>query len=404
MPTTRNLLSRTNSLLVTDENGRALPISGYAHDWELEPGNGTFSLISTDYLVDSRYSFRISPSNTNDITIKLLDVPLVLKDNGETLSFNCRVKSSSEVTVSSLLYINSVTPADVAHNEVFSAGLYNGAHSNTSIVPDNQASNFANVEITISGHQAKTLYLTCPHLINELAFYSNPFVPSIRRYMPDFYFEYDSVAEFPSYPLYRLVDILTSAAGDTRLEHDAMWGYENYEILIAEGMTSHWAHSVLTSPRSIRNDYIPWALQFVGANLVGNIQLADGSLYFNNTQTVREFLEWQLAGGYFGTNAGTRRAIIHAVQQVTTRTVDGEESTRSVAVSPIYNGDPFALHIQTLTNETIDADAGETSQAVMTIATLAKPAGFLLTHTTVDEFSFTFDDPSLGVFDDLTWG
>jgi hypothetical protein len=127
-------------------------------------------------------------------------------------------------------------------------------------------------------------------------------------------------------------------------------------------------------------------------------------LYFDNTQTVREFLEWQLSGGYFGTNAGTRRAIIHAVQQVTTRTIDGENSTRSVSVSPQYNGDPFALHIQTLTNETIDADVGETSQAVMAIAALAKPAGYLLTHTTVDNFSFTFDDPALGVFDDLTWG
>ncbi len=402
MPTSRNLLSITNSLLVSDANGRTLSLSGYAHDWEID--SGTFSLISTDYLVDSRYSFRISPSSTADIKLTLLDVPLVLKDNGDTLSFNCRVKASADVTVSSLLYVNSVQATDIARNETFSAGSYNGAHSNTSSVPDNEVVNFANIEITISGHQAKTVYVTCPHLINDLAFYENPFVPSVKQFMPDFYFEYDSVAEFPSYPLYRLVDILTSAAGDTRLEHDAMWGYENDEILIKEGMTSQWANSVLTSPRSIRNDYIPWAMQFVGANVVGNIQLADGTLYFNNPQSIREFLEWQLSSGFFGSNAGTRRAIIRAVQQVTTRTVDGEQSTQSVSVSPRYNGDPFALHIQTLTNETVDADEGETSLAVMAIATLAKPAGFLLTHNTVDEFLFTLDDPALGLFDDLAWG
>jgi polynucleotide 5'-kinase involved in rRNA processing len=60
--------------------------------------------------------------------------------------------------------------------------------------------------------------------------------------------------------------------------------------------------------------------------------------------------------------------------------------------------------VQTLENETIDADIGEESYLVSQSIALAKPLGYLVIHSTVAEYFFTFDSPSLGVLDEFRWG
>ena len=113
----------------------------------------------------------------------------------------------------------------------------------------------------------------------------------------------------------------------------------------------------------------------------------------------RDFIEWQLYGSHYGRGAGTRHAMIEAAKQVLIRTKDGEPSTQSVSLTPYYGGDPFAIRIQTLSNDTIDANANESSDLVLQSVNLAKPMGYKITHNTVDEFYLTFDDVTYGVLD-----
>lgn len=132
--------------------------------------------------------------------------------------------------------------------------------------------------------------------------------------------------------------------------------------------------------------------------------MPNGEYYFDNPSLQRDFIEWQLSGSHYGRAAGTHEAMVEAIRKVLIKTKDGEPSTFSVAITPRYLGDPFAINIQTIFNETPDADEGEASAMVLESATWVKPMGYKLSHITVDEFFFTLDDPVLGVFDEFRLG
>jgi hypothetical protein len=397
MATTFNLLSYNNALLTLNDSKRVVPVGSYSHDWSST--NSVLSIISTNYLVDSRYVIQLSPSSASEIVLTLTDVPLRLSDNGRVLSFNMRIKALSSLNTATLIYLDGQSYGFEEFTQSFSSGEYNALQSNRLTVPDDDDLHTVDIRISITGHNANTIFLTCPHLIHDLAFYANPFVGYVRNYIPDFYWELDSAASNPTYPFFRLVDILSSAAGDTKSEYDQMYGYESAELITQDELVTNWAQSSLVSPGAIRDEYVNWLTQFTGERIHRNFQLADGSLYFDNPGLQRDFLEWQLYGSHYGRGAGTRHSMLEAAKQVLIKTKDGEASTQAVALTPSYGGDPFAIRVQTLTNETIDADVDESSDIVLQSVNLARPMGYVVTHNTVDEFFLTFDDISYGLLD-----
>lgn len=403
MARTVNLLSDANALLRFSSNdGANIGISSVAYDWEIE--NATLSLISTEFVVNTRYVLQASPSSSDDVVMKLENIPLKISDNGRVLSANMRIKASSPMTINSLLYVDSDSNAYSGNSLSYTSGLYNAVHTNQVVIPDDETLHTVTILITISGHSPVPIHLTLPHLIHDMALFENPFVRRSRTFLPDFYFEIDSSQTQPSYPFFRLIDILTAAAGETAIEHDRMYGVEVGQVPLPEQTAEYWARSSLVSPRSVRDAYIPWLAQFTGGPLRQNIQKSDGSLFFQNEGVRRDFIEWQLVNGYYGRASGSREAMTEAAKQVLLYTKDGTQSTLSVAVTPRYLDEPFTVRVQTLTNETPDADAGEESELVLKTVSWAKPMGYRVLHQTVDEFFFSFDDPTLGVLDSMRFG
>jgi hypothetical protein len=252
--------------------------------------------------------------------------------------------------------------------------------------------------VTISGHSQQSIYFTNPHLIHDLAFNANPIIGLVRRYLPDFYWEIDSAQESPTFPFFRFIDALSHAIGDTRREYGNMYGFEIGELQNPEWVPEYWTASSLVSPSRVRNEYIAWLSQFSGEKIRQNIQELDGEYYFQNDVIIRDFIEWQLRTSFYGRSAGTRQAMIEAARQVLIRTKDGEQPTRVVALTPNFGGDPFAIQLKTLTNETHDVSSeGETSYLLLSAVEPSRPMGYKITHTTEDEFLFTLDDVSLGV-------
>lgn len=291
------------------------------------------------------------------------------------------------------------------YSKAYLSGSYNAVHTNRAVVPDDEAIHTATIQITISGLVGgQTAHLTMPHLIHDLALFENSFLGKARNFLPDFYFEIDSLQSQPSYPFFRLLDMLTSAAGDVFAEYGLMYGVESSQLLYQNLTAAYWAQSSLVSPRSVKNKNVPWLSQFTGESIHQNIYSSDGTPFFENESIRRDFIEWQLSKSYYGRAAGSRIAMTEAAKQVLPYTKDGSQSTFSVALTPRYQDEPFAIHIRTLTNETSDADADEMSELVMQSVNLAKPMGYLISHETVDQFNFSFDDPALGVFDSMTFG
>jgi hypothetical protein len=403
MARTVNLLSDDNALLrFSSSDGANIGIASIPYDWEAS--NATLSITSTEFIVNTRYVLLVAPDDAETVEIRLPNIPLNITDNGRVLSANMRIKANSPMNIESLLYIDSASASYTPNLESYTSGLYNALHTNQAFVPDDENVHTATIKLTISGHSAARIYITMPHLIHDMALFENPFVGRSRTFLPDFYFEIDSAQIQPSYPFFRLIDILTSAAGETVIEHNRMYGVESSQVQLPEQTAEYWAKSTLVSPRSVRDKYVPWLAQFTGGPLRQNIQKSDGSLFFTNEATRRDFIEWQLNNGYYGRAAGSREAMTEAAKQVLIYTKNNTQSTFSVAVTPRYLGDPFAVRVQTLANETPDASDGEESELVLKSVSWAKPMGYTVVHQTVDEFFFSFDDPTLGILDSMRFG
>lgn len=408
MPTTFQLLSDYDALRrVSSVTGFELPLTGFVFNWQVS--NASMELTGSEVDTADLYSAKIYPNDATPVVLWIEDVVLKSSDIGRLLSFNAKASStasfSASVTLS--LYNGSTYTATDGNLTDIESGTFTAMRSNTievGAIPAGEDYNKAKISIYFSGHNGQNILFTAPHLIHDFAFYSNDFVAGSRQFLPDFYWEKDGDAEYPDYPFFRLIDILTSAASDTRREVGRMYGFELSEFLLPEEHVIYDANSSLVSSSGVRDEYAQWLCQFTGEKLYRNFQDANGDLYFDNPSMRRDFIEWQIAHSHYGRAAGTRRAIIEAAQQVLIKTKDGAESTRSVAVTPSYLGDPFVILVQTLENETIDANEGESSYLVSQSVALAKPLGYSVIHSTETEFFFTLDSPSLGVLDELRWG
>lgn len=417
MPTTSNLLPWYNALSVVPEDGETYSLEATPFPYGWEGNNATLSISATDFNVSTRYVLLANPADSLKVTYSLRDVELPLTLAGTGLIFNAKIKTLAAVSTVTTLWIDSASatyfvdpdtniaqsasstvsfPID-GHITALSSGQYNAVSSNTAYIPNDSSVHYANIDIEITGHQATPIKMTNPNLIRELGFYENPFVGQMRYYLPDFYWSLDADQEHPSYPFYRLIDILTSAAGDSRLEFINIFGYENGDLDSSLSRTQYWANSTLTNPSVVKNKYIPWLAQFTGENIKQNLLLSNNSPYLDNLGLVRQYLEWQISNSFYGRAAGSRKAVISAIQQVLVKTKDGEASTFGVALTPKFGGNPWAIRVQTLSNETIDADAGDSSNLVLAALEMARPLGYQVSHMTIAAFILTLDDITLGI-------
>ena len=407
MATTVNLLSDGNALRrFSSLDGTSIGLASVEYDWTAT--NANLMISGTDFIVDSHYTLVLasgSEGEVQDVVLTLAGIPLTPDDNGSVLSANMQIKANAPITVSSLLYIDSASATYEPYSKTYSSGSYNAIHTNRAVVPDDENIHTATIQITISGLiGGQTAHVTMPHLIHDLALFGNSFLGKARNFLPDFYFEIDSLQSQPSYPFFRLLDILTSTAGEVFAEYGLMYGIEGSELLYENLTVAYWAQSSLVSPRSVKNKYVSWLSQFSGDFIRQNIYYSNGNPFFGNESIRRDFIEWQLSKGYYGRAAGSRIAMVEAAKQVLSYTDNGAQSTFSVSLTPRYQDEPFAIHIRTLANETPDANANQVSELVMQSVNWAKPMGYLITHETVNQFNFTLDDPVLGSFDSMTFG
>lgn len=401
MTTTINLLSDYSALRVNSSyNGQVIQVGGYEDESAWTVSNGTLSIIPTELATKSRYVIRVAPSSANPIIITLSNQEVRKGYSGKLFSFNCKIKSGSAISVLALLEIIG-GDQESAHTQALPGGLYGAVQSNKTTVPVSSLLQYANITVTVTGHQGNNVFLTIPNLIDDQAFYNNYYVAASRNFLPDFYWEIDSQSEFPTAPYFRLIDILSSTVDAARTKYRDLFKFERTELNSVDDTFEEFANSTLTDPGSVREEYMLWLSQFTGNKIVRNLTKNDGSTFFENPGAQRAFAEWQLTESHYGRAAGTREALYQSIQQVLSKTKNGAASTKSVAITPQYNNDAWAIRVQTLNNETPDSSTGDTSNLVLTAAESARPLGYKIFHTTVNAFSFILNDISFGRLDEI---
>ena len=357
--------------------------------------NSTIELIPTEFLTTKRNVVRVAPNISGPIKVYLLNQELSTAVCGRILSFNAKVKPGNQSNISAKLIIDGVAEEDgIPH--LLSGGVYGAIQSNRVEVPDDATIHYASIEITVSGHEAQNIFITYPNLIDDEAFYQNNFVPLARNFMPDFYWEIDSLELHPTAPFHRLIDIYSTATNDVYEEYKAIYPFESGELNVPDDASKIYSKSVLVNPTVVRPKYANWLAQFTGAPAKRNLSSSAGFNYMDNLSSELEFLRWQLDSSAYGFSAGDRGSLLEAVEKVLTRTKDGEPTTFSVSLTTSYNDDPWSILIRTIENETLDASDGESSNFVLAAVEGARPLGYKISHLTVPAFYLTLNDTSLG--------
>ena len=379
----------------------------YNYEWEATSNDGEVvtRIISSDQVVDSRYVLEFSPPNSSPVTISLSGVQLLAADNDANFSFNAKIKTPSTCTISTTLSIDDSVETFTPVETIIYSGEYSSIRSNLALLPSTDQRYSVSISIVVSGHNGNVFFMTLPHLINDDLFYSNPFVNLARFNMPDFYYEIDSQQENPSNPMHRLIDCLSASANEVWNEYSRIFPYETNELLILQESSLDYTKSTMVDPTIADKKYIPWLSQFNGSRAIKNFKKQNGENYFPSEGAELAFARWQLLTGYYGKNAGTREALVETAKKFLEFTDDASESTRSVAVSRHYEGNEFQIRVLTLVNETPDVtESGQSSQTMLDALEEARPLGYKIVHSAVDEFEFTIGDDDLGILGTLPPG
>jgi len=379
----------------------------YNYEWQATSNNGSVitKLISSDQVVDNRYVLEFSPPDSSPVTISLSGIELLAADNEANFSFNAKIKTPSTCIISSTLSIDDSTETFIPVETTVYSGEYSSIRSNLAFLPSTDQRYSLSISIVVSGHNGNVFFITLPHLINDDLFYTNPFVNLARFYMPDFYWDIDSQQENPSNPMHRLIDCLSASANEVWDEYSKILPYQTNELITLQESSLDYTKSTMVDPLVADKKYIPWLSQFNGTKIIKNFKKENGENYFPSEGAELAFARWQLINAYYGIRAGTREALIETAKQFLEFTDDGSESTRSVAVSRHYEGNEFQLRVLTLVNETPDVtESGQSSPTMLRALEEARPLGYKIVHSAVDEFEFTIGDDDLGVLGTLPPG
>jgi len=192
MATSVNILSDANGLYAvsrisnstTDENpisGSSIALADVVTNWVVT--GATANVITTEFVVNTRFVLRVAPSGAGIVTIGLSGIPLVLSDNGRVLSFNSRIKSAEPFRIHALLTIDGQPEGEHHVTTETASGVYAAVHSNTAIVPDDDVYHTATVHIEITDHGGQNIFMTLPNLIDDQRFYDNLFVAGARQFI-----------------------------------------------------------------------------------------------------------------------------------------------------------------------------------------------------------------------------
>lgn len=309
--------------------------------------NGSIVYTGEDYYASTHYVLNASPNSTSAITISLnVNSVFEADDLNQDFVFSCVLFCAQQsITVNAKLYDSSGSAVD-GNTKTIQAGIWSPIRSNVlKLNPVASGSTTYTVVLTITGHQSSTVRLSTANLVNDTVWAANPVIQSMRPYIPGFYESYDRNQEDPQYPFFRFVDVLTDTIADTMFLYSEWYQYDAAEIIPGFSKNDLYTRSRLTNYKAVYDENLTWLAQFSGSKLKKQLYV-DGTGIVTDTNG---FKQSQLYPAIYGRNAGTQGAIREAVSYVLT-------DTKTVVIGQHADGNPWAIRVITLVNETPNID------------------------------------------------
>ena len=388
MPTTYNIISKANSFYQFSDTNQQLSTDSYSHNWTAT--GATISVSSEQTIYPLQYSLKVQP--TSDITNIVLTLNNITSSIAKLLvqsfQFHARFYCSSNLTIETSIH-NDQTNETNSHIDTTLPSQWSTGYS--PVMDAGEVSISFDVQITISNHLGSVFYMSLPSLVNEQGFYENVFARNLRKNIPSFIWDKDVLETYPTYPFYKLFHVLTNGANNAAQFYSDLFKYSKEQIPPAYSPNVVFGKSILVDADNVNDDYIPWLGQFTGGSILRSINVDGADAVVASGVDPDDFVQWQLENSYFGWNAGTYEAIRESVKQILS------DSKICLVFS---GGSAFAILIYTLVSQTPGVvNQGDSSDEVLAIANLAKPAGFSLTHSAFTELPFLIGNETYGLLD-----
>lgn len=340
---------------------------------------GSLAYAGDGYYASAYYLMQISPDSTAPVVLELtLDNIFEAEDISNIFAFTA-VCYSAQQNISVNVKLENTSETIDGSSRSLQSGLWGAVRSNSLTVSDD--TDTYKVTLTISNHNSKEIRVSTPNLVNDTVWNQNPVLLNIRRYMPDFYFEYDAKQLDPIYPMFRWVDVLTDTIADTMLLYSEWFEYDAREVQAGRSKDDLFTKSRLTNHLAVHNENLDWLAQFSGAKL--RKQIYESNVGVIPEGDLESFKQVQLSPAIYGVGAGTQSAIRTAVKFVLT-------GTKSVIISQRADNDPWSIKITTLTSESPSSDV------ILAVVEEARPMGYAIIHEAVADFNFVLGDPIYG--------
>jgi hypothetical protein len=442
--TTTNFLSPVNALKAHDSDGHSIGADVYATDWQVSSANGSFVVDDSEAasLTPAYYGLRISPTNTDPVVLDLGNISVLGTDAFRTsLAFSTNIFSDALTSIKCEISQQGETPGGVSfplgdpthasynpdlapHYPDYDSsrsspnipGVWTAARSNYYPIAKNASqlgtSDYTmRVRVTVSGHLGNSFYATTFAVTDDNAFNANALVKYGRAVIPTFYWDMDAAETNPTYPFYKLLDVLTAKSNQVLSELVEWFDYELIELRARDTGLEGWTRSTLVDPKYVNPNFTGWLSQFLGSGTKADVwvagvnQNAAGGAATGVVEAwipdYDAFMEWQFENGYYGVHSGTGAAVVGAVQQV----LSGD---KRVGVSPnatVHEGTSQASGTLTVELETSASSVDDTySNHYIYIvggtgagqsSPVASYVGSTRVATLSDAFSFAIDTTSI---------
>ena len=393
---TRNVISLADKFYKFNSSNNVLSPETYQHSWTST--NSTRSVVG-DRIVDGlHYSLKLVPTTTSSMTCSLASVIPADEDlNNKKAQFHCQMYPVRQSSVSgqqakvTATLTNVTQSTSVSYSQELISNQWNVVFSPVIDVGNIDTSvddiEFS-ISLTIEYQLTDPIYLSMPHIINEVGWSKNFFVYNMRKYLPTFIWDKDKIQEYPNYPFTKLFHSFTHSGSLAAKLYSRFYQYLNGDISVKNSNQS-WRYSELMNPSYVDADYVDWLSQFNGSPLYRSVATTAGVESVGDVDT---FTTWQLENAYFGRNAGTFEAIRECAKQVL---------TGSKVVYVFSGGSFFQINVYTLLSETPGVTSGgDTSPQVVAMLEKTRPMGFVINHESYSTLPFILDDETYGRLDE----
>jgi hypothetical protein len=354
-------------------------------EWSIT--NGEIIYTGEGYYASAYYLMQVSPNNSEPVILELvLDNIFEQEDIDEIFAFTAVCYCATQNISVDVKLENTSEPIS-GNSRTLQSGLWGAVRSNSLTMSDD--GDTYKVTLTITNHNTDDIRISTPNLVNDTVWNQNPVLLNLKRFMPDFYFEYDGKQTDPVYPMFRYIDVMTDSIADTMLLYSEWFEYDSREVQVGYTKADLFTKSRLTNHLAVYNENLDWLAQFSGTKLrkqiyvSGNPIIPEGSL--------KSFQQVQLSPAIYGKGAGTQSAIRTAVEFVLT-------GTKALIISQRADGDPWTIKLTTLTSES------PSSAVILAAVEEARPMGYTIIHEDVEEINFVLGDPLYGLLGEGSLG